>query len=275
MNGVSVSCRGGISAISAFATGRGASAGIDLPLTVHMEEGRRYSHPEVLPTLDFLDSKFGRGTDFHVEIDSWIPSSMGLKSSSAFTLGLVLSYTLLNGIELEDIELLRTAAEASIRNGTSITGALDDLCASYYGGLCLTDNRNGKILMRKDLPEYPLLIMFSDQKIRTGNLKNMDFSSLSRITEGMEGMVMAGRTFETMCLNGFLYGSILGIDSRMVGRLYEENAMYAGQSGKGPSLFAVFRTFEDAELAREEIRMPGYNGIVTRFSNEKAVVEID
>lgn len=274
MTSVTATCRGGISVLSAFSTGIGASAGIDLPLTVYMEKGESNERPEILPTLDFLNEKFGKGTDFHVEIDSWIPSAMGLKSSSAFTLGLVLAYSDINGIEMTELEAIELSAEASIVNGTSITGAMDDLCASYYGGICMTDNTARKIIFRKEIDERPVLVMFSEKKIRTGNLKNKDFSTLSTASEGMANMIQEGHIFETMCLNGFLYGSILGADCEMIGRLYESGAIYAGQSGKGPALFSVFSTFEDAELAKEELKSDSYRGIVTAFSNRKAVVEL-
>lgn len=273
MNSVTSTCRGGISALSAFSTGRGASAGIDLPFSVYMERGESNGKTEALPTLEFLDEKLGKGMDYYVETDSWIPSAMGLKSSSAFTLALTLSYVKLNTIELSDSEILRLSAEASIRNQTSITGALDDLAASYYGGICLTDNSAGKILMKRKVNELPVLILHSERKIRTMNLKNTDFSALKEISDGMESMIRAGNIFESMCLNGFLYGSILGIDAEMVGKLYREGALYAGQSGKGPALFAVFKTTEEAELARGELKNNGYNCIVTTFSNRKAEIE--
>lgn len=275
MNDVTVTCRGGISVISAFATGIGSASGIDLPLSVHMERGQNDEKPEVLPTLYFLDEKFGKGTDFHVEIDSFIPSAMGLKSSSAFTLGIVLSYLELNRIVIREPEIIKVAAEASIRNGTSLTGAADDLCCSYYGGLCLADNRNMKILMHREMEELPILLLFSEGKRNTGKLKNIDFSPLEDVTKSMVGMVKAGKILETICLNGFLYGTILGIDTEMIGKLYEVGATFAGQSGKGPAVFGIFRTPEEAELAREELRGTNYAGIVTRFSNRKAVIEHD
>lgn len=275
MNSVTVTCRGGISVISAFATGIGASAGLDLPLSVYMEKGQSNEKLEVLPTIYFLDEKFGKGTDFHVEIDSYIPSAMGLKSSSAFTLGLVLSYVALNRIELSEPELLKLSAEASIKNGTSITGGIDDLCCSYHGGLCLTDSREMNIIMQREMEELPLLLMFGEGRRNTGKLKNVDFSPLEDITESMVGMVEAGKILETMCLNGFLYGTMLGIDTPMIGKLYEMGATHAGQSGKGPALFGIFSTIEEAELAREELRDVKYAGIVTRFSNRKAVIEHD
>lgn len=275
MNQISVTCRGGISVLSAFSTGIGASAGIDLPMTIHMERGESTDRPEVLPTLEFLNERTGMGLDFHVDIDSWIPSSMGLKSSSAFTLGIVIAYSRLNSIDLDEIEMIRLASWASISNGTSITGAMDDLCSSYYGGVCMTDNALERILFRKEIEEYPVLVLFSGRKIKTGNLKNIDFASFSRLSSGMADMIRSGHIFETMCLNGFLYGSLLGTDSEMIGSLYESGAIYAGQSGKGPALFSVYNTLEDAELAREELKMPGYTGIVTKFSNQGAVVEHD
>lgn len=272
MKGVLSTCRGGISALSAFSTGMGSSAAIDIPLSVYMEKGGSNNLTEALPTLSYLDDRYHMGTDYYVEIESSIPSSVGLKSSSAFTTGIVLSYLSINGIPLEDSEIIRIAAEASIANGTSITGAADDISSSFLGGCCIADNRNMALVERKEMAELPVLVMYSDRRISTRDLKNKDFSSLSSVSDGILAMIKSDRILEAMVLNGFIYGSMLGIDAETIGKLYDSGALYAGQSGKGPALFAVFGKMEDAEFARAEVKRKSYASILTRFTNRRGEV---
>lgn len=275
MRKVSTTCQGGLSVLSAFSTGTGASIGIDLPLTVTMESGKTGNNYGLNATLAYLDDLYGRGTEYHVSSDNRIPSSMGLKSSSAYTMGIVVSYLYLNDISLEDSELIRIAAEASIANGTSLTGAADDLCASYFGGLCVADNTNRKILSRKEADERNVLILHGKNRLSTRDLKNRDFSGLESISNSMLRMIDSGLIYETMCMNGFIYGSMLGIDADMIGKLYSYGAVFAGQSGKGPAMFGIFRNEEDMEFAAMELRTSGYKSIMTHFSNRKAVVSGD
>lgn len=238
-----------------------------------MEKGSVENIPGVLSTLSYLDEIFGYGTDFNVQVESRVPSAAGLKSSSAFTLGIVLAYLRLNGKNLSDAETIRITAEASIVNGTSITGGADDISSSLLGGFCLANNTERTLMMRKEMEEKPVLILYSNRKTMTRDLKNRDFSSLYSISDGMHNMILSGHIFESMVLNGFLYGSILGIDSETIGRLYSSGAVYAGQSGKGPALFAIFDRAEDAQLARREVSLPSYTSVLTRFSNRRTTIE--
>ncbi len=275
MSSVRVHCNSGISALSAFSTGYGAAVALDLQMVVDATEGKPPEDPAIARTLEFLSERFQTDNMVNVRVVEEIPQGIGLKSSSALTLCVVESFLRIKAIDIPTESKLSLSAEASLSNGTSITGAFDDAAASALGGLCITDNTGMRIISRRQIEENPVLIVHSPARRKTSSLKDMDFSSLRKIYDDMFEMLGEGRWIETACLNGFVLGSLLGIDHRAVGEMFLQGAEYSSQCGKGPAVFGIFRDKDLAARASMHFSSEGYATILTRFTNSPMVVELD
>ena len=77
-------------------------------------------------------------------------SLKGLKSSSAAANAVALASTAALGKHLDDLELVKLGVDAAFDAKVTVTGAFDDACASYFGGIVVTDNLNRKII--KQMP---------------------------------------------------------------------------------------------------------------------------
>ena len=60
---------------------------------------------------------------------------------------------------LDDMTILNLGVDAAIEAKVTITGAFDDACASYFGGVVVTDNLKRKIVKRFKVDEA-LTVLF-------------------------------------------------------------------------------------------------------------------
>ena len=276
MNSARITVHGGLSVLSAFSSGKGSAAAIGLKMTVEVFPVMQAADNTKMinRTLSYLRRKYSIKEKYGVRVRSGIPTANGLKSSSALTVAIVAGVLHLNRISLSDEELLALAADVSIYNHTSITGAMDDLCSSYYGGVCLTDNINRRIVRRDKMPDYPLVIAATARSRRTATLKKYDFSGISSNSAMIENLIMEGRYLEAMTLNGLTYGSILGMRLDLVGHFLRNGALCSSQSGKGPAVFGVFKTQENADSAAKNFPDSRYfRAVKTGFSNNGIKIE--
>jgi len=272
MPDIEVHCHGGISVISAFAQRYGASMAIGLGMVVRFSPSQEFDGgtKETERTFRFLLDKYPGSMIPKVTIESEIPQAQGLKSSSAFTLAMVTGFCSVNSIEIDGMGTLRLAAEASIVNGTSLTGAFDDLCSTYYGGVCLTDNVSMDLLKRYEVPRGYVLIAYNSEKYRmTGSI---DIEAMRRSSESwnpLKELVMNGFPLEASIINGNLVGEFTGINADIMRYFREKRAVYVSQSGKGPAVFAVFHRKADMEDAiRHFPSGTGNRYVSTAFTNE-------
>ncbi|MCW4034114.1 MAG: shikimate kinase, partial [Candidatus Bathyarchaeota archaeon] len=157
---------GAATIINAIATGKGAAVGVDLwtKATVTLTDEPNVVETKILsdqsenPVLAQktveqvlchfkVDNQFGA----KVETQSNIPIARGLKSSSAAANAIALATTAALERSLDDVDLVKLGVQGALDAKVSITGAFDDACASYFGGVVVTDNFERKILKRFEL----------------------------------------------------------------------------------------------------------------------------
>ena len=146
---------GAITIINAMATGKGAAVGIGLwtkaKVTLTDQPGsflarnlsdKTESTRLVEVTAQHVLNRFGCGRRFGaiVETQSNIPIAVGLKSSSAVSNAVSLACVKALGKRTSDIQTIKLGVEGSLRAGVTLTGAYDDACACYFGGVVVTDN---------------------------------------------------------------------------------------------------------------------------------------
>lgn len=246
---------GAATIINAIAIGRGAALGVDLwtRARVHLTEdagivkGKIISEPSedttliresVLGVLQYFkcDKKFGA----EVETESNIPIARGLKSSSVAANALVLATVAALGEKLSDLKMASLGVDAAVRAKTTITGAFDDASASFFGNIVVTDNLKRKIL-RKFTVEDDLSVLFyvPGQKsyTYTSNVDRMKL--IAPQVEVAFREALSGNYWTALTLNGILYSSALGYESKIVIDALEAGAIASGLSGKGPATVAI------------------------------------
>ena len=260
------SCFGAGTIVNAIATGSGVAFGLALRASAIAER-----RPEALGVrVDVADGvdpalamgaarrtlhRSGVGAGLAISIDSAIPISRGLKSSSAVANAVVLACTRALRVELEPLEMIRIGVRAAIEAGVTLTGAFDDACASFFGGIVSTDNDSETVLGRDRFPEDLVAVVeVPARMIPKASLKGVDFASIRPQVEAAFRLAQRGDYFRAMEANSAAYASVLGVDEAPAVRVREAGAIAAGISGTGPAIIALVRPphVEPVRKAMEE-----------------------
>lgn len=258
MKGRSTS-HGAATIVGAFATGEGAAFGIDLATTaeVSLEEGNGVEvaidgHPGEGTALAencvraVLERFADRPYRARVATRSDIPVSKGLKSSSAAANAVIFATLDALGEEMDETEAIRLGTRAAIAAGVSVTGAFDDACAAWFGGVVLTDNRTETVLARDVLPEgLKVLIHLPDFQIRKAGLPRERIAAMRDLVGVAFQHARRGEYYRALTLNGLCYSAALGLDVEVAVRALQHGAVAAGLTGSGP---ATVMLVEDEHL---------------------------
>ncbi|HEY7588936.1 MAG TPA: shikimate kinase [Thermoplasmata archaeon] len=272
-------CFGAGTIVNAIATGRGAAFGLALRASAIASErpGGRGVVVGVPPGVDpalaegcarrVLD-RSGREAGLDVTVDSEIPISRGLKSSSAVANAVVLASARALGQELAPLEVINTGVEAAIGAGVTITGAFDDACASFFGGVVLTDNKARKIVKVDCFPAGLMAVVRIPRRtITKASLAGKDFTSVCGKVEDAYRLALRGDYFRALELNSAAYAPLFGIDETPAVRARAAGAVAAGVSGTGPAIIAlaksvhvnaIVRALDDGEC---EVRVAALNTV--------------
>jgi len=244
-------CFGAGTIVNAIATGRGAAFGLglrarataevrgaDFGVQAHVPAG-------VDPTLAVSAARRvlernERKAGLEVSIDSEIPISRGLKSSSAVANAIVLASGRALGVKLESFDVAKISVDAAFDAGVTITGAFDDACASIFGGICLTDNSTPRLLLRDRFPEDLAAVVLIPKRIITKeSLKGIDFGAIRPQVEEALRFAFRGDYFRALNANSEAYAHILEIDLTPAVRARDAGALAAGITGTGPAILAL------------------------------------
>ena len=222
---------GAATVVNAISTGKGAAVGVDLWTVARVELNRDpgevsasiHGEPTeendlVVTVVRNMLKRHGAGRKYgaHVETKSNIPIARGMKSSSVAANAVALATTAALGKQVLDKEILKDSVEAAITSGVTVTGAFDDACASYYGGLVVTDNKKRRILRKKRiLEEYCVLFHVPSEKSYTANVDLQKFQKLARISELAHKMALDGYHWEALTLNGLAHSVVLGWEPKV------------------------------------------------------------
>lgn len=275
-------CYGGGTIVSALATGQGAAFGLALRATatveIRPEDFGIQAHvpPGVQPTLAVSAARrvlhqSGREAGLEISIDSEIPISRGLKSSSAVANAVGGASARALGLDLDPLEIARIGVDAAFDADVTITGAFDDACASLLGGICITDNRTRQLLALDRLPEDLLAVIHIPRRtISKADLKGIDFASIRTQVEAAFHLTLRGDHFRAIDANSAAYAPLLGVDEGPALRARAAGALAAGMTGTGPAILALTKparvdgvraAMEDGE---SEIRVVGLSPIESR-----------
>ncbi len=246
---------GAVTIVNAMATGRGAALGVRLWTRAKVTltdrpglfKGRNMSHPDedtglIETTAHNVFRRFrvnGRFGAF-VETQSNIPVAVGLKSSSAASNAVALASVRVLGKKVSDIQTVELGVEASLRAGVTLTGAYDDACACYFGGLVITDNTHWRILKRfSPKGSLRVLIHIPDRKKYTRDVDRASLRHVRTFVQLAHREALKGNYWNSLTLNGLIYCKALGYNSKPIRYALEEGAIAAGLTGKGPAVAAI------------------------------------
>lgn len=242
--------------VNAIATGRGGAFGVRLWTKAKVRltneagliSGRILSDPTEKTVLIQkavsrvlraykLDSAYGA----YVETSSNIPIARGLKSSSTAANAIVLATIAALGKEpCDDVWAIGLGVDAAIEAGVTITGALDDACASYLGNVVLTDNTKREIIKQFQVKEeLAVLFLVPQEKAYTKGVDVARLRRLSKLVDVVHRGARSGSYWDAMTLNGLIYSLALGSDPSPAFEALRNGAIGAGLSGTGPATASV------------------------------------
>lgn len=278
---------GAATIVNAIALGEGAAFGVDLWTKAEVKltdeagiiKGEIASDPEestalIEKTVMRAFRRFGAEKQFgaRVKTSSNIPIAKGLKSSSAAANAVALATVAALAEELDDLEIVNLGVDAAFDAKVTVTGAFDDACASYFGGVVVTDNLNRKLLQRFPLPGgLTVLFHVPEKKAYTADTNVNRFAMIKPVIKSAFEEARKGNFWMALTQNGIAYSSALGDDNSVATEALRAGALAAGLCGKGPAVTAVV---PDDKLDAVKAAMQRHEGEVlqARFNQEKAKV---
>lgn len=270
--------------INAIATWKGAAFGIDLKTfaEVRLSEsevgisGSIEETPEedarlIEHCVELVLEKFGLELGGTVRTRSEVPLAGGLKSSSAAANASILATLRAIGKTLPPLETVKLGVRAARDAGVTVTGAFDDACASFLGGIVVTDNRKMELIRREEI-ESKVFIFAPDRKAFSVETDIKRSQLIAPYVEVAYDLALKGDYERAMTLNGFLYCGALGFDMEYMLKALECGVKGVSLSGTGPSYVALVKNEQTKELksAWESCGMEG-RIIETTINNRAAI----
>jgi shikimate kinase len=278
---------GAATIINAIATGKGAALGVDLwtKARVSLTDEPRIVESTIVsdPTEDpvLIEKTVGRvlryfnleeTTGAKVETWSSIPIARGLKSSSAAGNAIALATVAALNQRLDDVIIIKLGVDGAIDAKVTITGAFDDACASYFGGVVVTDNLKRRIVKRTELTkELAVLFHVPPKKTYTIRSNTHRIKGVASLVKVAYNEALKENYWGALTLNGLIYSSALGYDPSVAIDALLAGALAAGLSGTGPAVTAIV---QDEEKDRVKDAWQEYEGEIleARVSYERAKV---
>jgi shikimate kinase len=278
---------GAATIVNAIATGEGAAFGVDLWTKAEVKlsnepmiiKGEILSDPSestlliektVARVLAFFkaENQFGA----KVKTQSNIPIARGLKSSSVAANAVALATVAALGKSLDDLEVVNLGVDAAFDAKVTLTGAFDDACASYFGGVVVTDNAKRKLIMHTSLPEgLSVLFYVPEKKAYTISSDVNRIKTLAPLVRIAYKEATSGNFWTALTLNGLLYSSTLGFDPSIALDALNAGAVAAGLCGKGPAVTAIVSD-DNVDKVKAALQKQEGRIIQTEFNREKAEV---
>jgi len=278
---------GAATIVNAMALGKGAAFGVDLwtKAEVKLTDEPRVIKAEIISdpkenpaliekTVIRVLRRFSLDNRFGAKVKTWsnIPIAKGLKSSSAAANAVALAATAALDKTLNDLELVNLGVDAAFDAKVTVTGAFDDACASYFGGVVITDNLNRKIVKQLPLTEdLTVLFYVPPEKAYTADVNVDRLQTVKPLVDVAYKEALKGKIWEALTLNGLIYSSASGYNPSIAIDAMGAGAVAAGLCGKGPTVTAVAPK-DKIDSVKAELQKHGGEIVQACLSYEKAKV---
>jgi shikimate kinase len=246
---------GAATIINAIATGKGAALGVDLWTKAAVGLTDEAGHVDVSILSDSSENPmlaqktvgrilkyFGLEGEFgaKVETQSNIPVARGLKSSSAAANAIALATIAALDASLDDVTVVKLGVDGALDAKVTITGAFDDACASYFGGIVITDNIERKIVKCFEPTESPAVLFYvPPKKAYTVNSNVKRMKGMASAVKIAYNEALKGNYWAALTLNGLIYSSAIGYDPSPAVDALTAGAIASGLSGTGPTVTVI------------------------------------
>jgi len=229
-----------------------------------------------------------------VRTETNIPTARGLKSSSVVANAVVLATVgclaklyggikgmrLPGGITRQQItvdgsivnpnDLVLIGVNAAREAGVTVTGALDDAGAAYFGGFVVTDNTRDKIMQKGEVEDCEVIILSPDSRTYTKDVDVERTKLFEKEINAVWNMAYSGDIYPAITMNGLVYSAAFGLDTVPVSLALEAGAVSCGLSGTGPAIVALAKTKEIADNIESVWKSLGGEIIRTKTNNQMA-----
>ncbi|MGZ4893709.1 MAG: shikimate kinase [Halobacteriota archaeon] len=279
---VTASAQGAGTVINAIATLKGSAFGINLKTYSEVEivdhgikceivDNRTADTSLITECARLMLERFAPNVGVHITTRSEIPIASGLKSSSAAANATVLGLTEALEIEIEPIEIVKLGVLAARRARVTITGAFDDACASFFGGLVITDNEHDLLLKRVEW-DADVLIFVPREKAYSAKADVARAKLLAPWVDLAFDLAFEGAYEKAMVLNGLLYCNAFGFSTEPMISALAAGAKATSLSGTGPSYIALVDRASVRPVKRQWAQLDGLI-IETKTSNKGATIK--
>ena len=258
MKGMGISY-GAVSVMNAIPCGIGSTIGIGLRTEATFTDAdsqtvRLIDRPDTDQTLartcvKRARERIGQEDDgYCLEIRTDIPPSMGLKSSSSVCNAVISAVLDAYGERMDALDIIRLGVECAKECKVTITGAFDDACGCGLGDLVVTDNSKNELLLRKEIPEYDVVICIPDRQIPKSKVPVDRYRELRGRYEQMVPRI-ENDYLEILTENGRFVEGLIGEKVGMADRALKEGALAAGITGTGPATAVIAKKGDGKRIA--------------------------
>ncbi len=185
-------------------------------------------------------------TGYVLSIDSEIPPSRGLKSSSSVCNAVISAVLAHHGFAMDTMDMIMLGVECAKEAGVTVTGSFDDACGCELGGFIVTDNYGNKILRREPFGRYDVILCIPD-RIKSRIPKER----YNAVSSEMEEIKKVCRTdpVKAMTMNGRLIARVTGSGGDLMDEALAHGALAAGVSGTGPAVAVLAEPGDGKRIA--------------------------
>ncbi len=253
MTGMGIS-HGAITVVNAMPTGVGSTIGVKLETKAEFRPGGSNRSVSIIndPGEDTKMARYCVETAYdamgikepsgwELRIESEIPVSRGLKSSSSACNAILHSVFNENDFQIDPLTLVKYGVSCAKKANVTVTGSFDDACGCEFGGLIITNNKENRILLHKDIEEYDVILHIPAVKIRKSTL---DVKRLRETTDDIEKVltIVESDPLKAMTMNGRIISKASDVDNSVAEKAIANGALGAGMSGSGPAIAIVVRS---------------------------------
>ena len=249
---------GGVSILHAAGCGWGCSTPIDLSCKAMINREKKGNHADESGLLSQLSSSILSLTgqeidsDITISMESEIPASMGLKSSSAVAISAIKSVINEFGIDLNSRQIVEVAAEMQMRSGCSMTGSYDDIWAAM--GL-----NSAIIRLESELPSEPfahteinnMYCTIINRGRRRSSPKLSDFEKMRSKFNIAKKSLISGDVIAAFKQNGLAVAeSTRDLEGLKLLKTLDSMGLASSITGSGPSI-AILYEEDQVDLVSE------------------------